>query len=66
MNNTELLLQLLINTQIQTNRLLEVIAAQSEYFSEATAQIIVSVIDHDKKALEAATKILNTKVGDNA
>lgn len=35
----------------------EVIAAQSDYFSETTTDIISSVVAHDKATLEAATKL---------
>lgn len=60
MNNTELLLQMLISAQVQTHRLLEAIATQSGCFSEATADVVLDVIHHDEKILEAATKLFTT------
>lgn len=64
MNNTELLLQMLISTQVQTNRLLELIVTQSKYCSEVTANVVLDAIHHDARILEAATKLFTTG-GDN-
>lgn len=64
----ETLLQLIVDLSIQTNKLLSVLAIQSEYYSEATNKLIEESEKCATHALNVSTKLLkmNMKDGDSA